>query len=56
MAEKKAPSRPRTGVMRPHVVATRFNDAEIAQLDRMRGSLTRAEWLRWLQLQAVKRQ
>lgn len=33
---------------RPHVVATRLDDAERTYLDRVRGSLTPAEYLRWL--------
>lgn len=39
---------------RPVVVATRFTDAEVRRMDTMRGSLNRAEYLRWVVLQALK--
>ena len=36
------------------VVASRFSEAEAADMDRRRGSLTRAEWLRYLAAYARK--
>jgi hypothetical protein len=35
-------------------VATRFSAAEVADMDRRRGPLTRAEWLRYLAQMARK--
>lgn len=39
---------------RPIVVGVRLSEAEAADLDKMRGSLNRAEWVRWLVLKARK--
>lgn len=39
---------------RPHVVAVRLSDAELADLDARRGSLDRSAWLRYLALKARK--
>jgi hypothetical protein len=36
------------------VVATRFSDDEARKIDAVRGSLNRAEWLRWQALAAIK--
>lgn len=36
------------------VVASRVTAAEAAEMDRRRGSLSRADWLRFLHVQAVK--
>ena len=48
-------ARPRsTAGGRPVVVAARLSVEEAADLDRRRGSLSRAEWLRWLLLRAKK--
>lgn len=40
------------GNPRPVVVATRLNELEVLDLDRRRGPLTRADFLRWLLLRA----
>ena len=48
-------ARPRSAAGgRPHVVSVRFSDAEAAEMDRRKGSLTRGEWLRFLALKAAK--
>lgn len=40
---------------RPHAVSTKLSDAEVAYVDAARGSLSRAEWLRWQVIQAQRR-
>lgn len=39
----------------PIVVAVRLTVEEAEDLDQRRGSLSRTQWLRWLQLEARKR-
>lgn len=46
--------RPSTTGGRPHAVCTKLSDAEVADLDDRRGMLTRAEFMRWLLVQAGK--
>lgn len=48
-------ARPRSANPRIEVVTVRLTAAEAAQVDRGRGRLTRAEWVRWLLLQDRKR-
>lgn len=48
--------RPRsTAGGRPVAVSTKLSEAEAADMDERRGPLSRAEYLRWLLLQARKR-
>lgn len=47
-------ARPRSVAPRRTVVAVRLSAAEVAQVDRLRGQLSRSEWLRWLLLQQRK--
>lgn len=42
--------------LRDVVVASRFTKDEAALIDASRGSLNRAEWLRWVALRAVRAQ
>lgn len=46
--------RPKSADPRNVVVAVRLTQAEAAQIDLARQSLTRGEWLRWLLLQYRK--
>lgn len=40
--------------VRDQVVAVRLTGAERAQLDAMRGNLSRSEWLRWLLMVKIR--
>lgn len=40
--------------LRSVVTATRFSEAEMGRIDAVRGSLSRAEWLRWIALRALR--
>jgi hypothetical protein len=48
MASRSTPNR-------PHVVAVRLTDAEVAYMDASRGSLKRSMWLRKLLVDAKRR-
>jgi hypothetical protein len=39
---------------RPNVLCSRFSDEELAEIDAVRGALSRAEWLRWVAVVALK--
>jgi hypothetical protein len=39
---------------RPVVVATRLSEAEAREIDAVRGPLSRAEWLRWQAIRALR--
>lgn len=41
---------------RTHTICTRLSDGETAQLDTLRGNLSRSEYLRWLLRDATRRQ
>lgn len=47
---------PSVAGVRVEVICSRFTAAEAADIDRLRGSLSRAEWVRWLVLKARKEQ
>lgn len=50
-------ARPRgSGLGRTVVIAARFSENEASDIDKIRGSLSRSEWLRWLVLKARKEQ
>lgn len=40
--------------IRSRVVTMRLTEGEIAELDAMRGSLARSEWLRWLLMLKIR--
>lgn len=42
------------GARRPVVIAARFTEAEARDFDERRGALSRADFLRWLWVQARK--
>lgn len=49
-------SRARVSGGRPHVLATKLSDSENDFVERVRGSLTRAEYARWLVVREMRRE